>query len=180
MAREPWDTVDCLREETRFGAYSVLLKDVNGLNKSLRHALGLTDSDLYLEVHVPDSVEGSPTAVLGAFKQGAVELADFLISRHLTPRCLIGVTHQNVAMPARRFLNFRVMPGIPEEVVDLEKARRIDQGYGKTKRARNGAPRGPLCFCYQSYESFISFTETLRGAAESRYFPGGRSACQSD
>lgn len=162
MARATGDPLGCLREETRFGAYSVLLKDVNGLNKSLRHALGLTDSDLYLEVHVPDSVEGAPRAVLSAFKQGAVELADFLISKHLTPRCLIGVTHQNVAMPARRFLNFRVMPGIPEEVVDREKARRIDQGYGKTKRARSGIPRGPLCFCYQSYEAFLHFTETLR------------------
>jgi hypothetical protein len=162
MAREPEGSPGCLREETRFGAYSVLLKDVYGLNKSLRAALGLTDSDLYLEVHVPDSVEGVPSAVLGAFRQGAVELADFLISKRLTPRCLIGVTHQNVAMPARRFLNFRVMPGIPEEVVDEEKARRIDQGYGMTKRARSGIPRGPLCFCYQSYEAFLHFTETLR------------------
>ena len=104
---------------------------------------------------MPDSVEGVPRAVLGAFKEGAVELADFLINKRLKPRCLIGVTHQNVAMPARRFLNFRVMSGIPEEVVDREKARRIDQGYGKTKRARSGIPRGPLCFCYQSYEAFI-------------------------
>lgn len=173
MAGKLADPRGCLREETRFGAYSVLLKDVYGLNKSLRHALGLTDSDVYLEVHVPDSVEGVPRAVLGAFKRGAVELADFLINNHLTPRCLIGVTHQNVAMPARRFLNFCVMPGIPEEAVDREKATRIDQGYRMTKRARSGIPRGPLCLCYQSYESFISFTETLRGAAESRYFPGG-------
>jgi hypothetical protein len=132
------------------------------LSNSLRQGLGLADGDLYLEVHVPDSVEGAPTDVLGAFKQGAVELADFLIDNHLTPRCLIGVTHQNVAMPARRFLNFRVMPGIPEGVVDRDKATRIDQGYGKTKRARNGIPRGPLCFCYQSYEAFLNFTETLR------------------
>jgi hypothetical protein len=162
MGRAAGDRGDCLREETRFGAYSVQLKDVNGLNESLRHALGLTDSDLYLEVHVPDSVEGVPSAVLGAFKQGALQLADFLISERLTPKFLLGVTHQNVAMPARRFLNFRVMPGIPEDVVDGEKARRIDQGYGKTKRARSGIPRGPLCFCYQSYDAFLHFAETLR------------------
>lgn len=151
-----------LREETRFGAYSVLLKDVSRLDKLLRDALGLTDSDLYLEVHVPDSVEGTPRAVLGAFKQGAVDLADFLIAERVTPKCLIGVTHQNVALPARRFLNFRVMPGIPEDVVDRNKARRIDQGYGKTKRAQSGIPRGPLCFCYQSYEAFLQFTANLR------------------
>jgi hypothetical protein len=153
----------CLQEETRFGAYSVLLKRSNGLNESLRAGLGLTDSDLYLEVHVPDSVEGVPRAVLGASKEGAVELADFLINKRLSPRCLLGVPHQNLAMPALRFLNFRVVSGIPEEVVDREKARRIDRGYGKTKRARGGIPRGPLCFCYQSYEAFLHFTETLRG-----------------
>jgi len=161
MARTA-DRGDCLREETRFGAYSVLLKDVGGLSKSLRDALGLADRDQYIEVHVPDSVEGVPRAVLGAFKQGAVDLADFLLSRGLTPRCLIGVTHQNVAMPASRFLNFRVMRGIPDEVVDRAKTTRIDQGYEKTKRARSGIPRGPLCFCYQSYDAFLRFTETLR------------------
>ena len=118
MGRATGDPGDRLREETRFGAYSVRLKDVNGLNKSLRHALGLTDSDMYLEVHVPDSVEGVPSAVLGAFKQGALQLADFPNQRTLDSKCLLGVTHQNVAMPARRFLNFRVMPGIPEDVVE--------------------------------------------------------------
>ncbi len=112
---------------------------------------------------MPDSAEGVPRAVLEAFKEGAVELADFLINKRLSPRCLLGVTHQNVAMPARRFLNFRVVSEIPEEVVDREKARRIDQGYGKTKRTRGDIPRGPLCFCYQSYEAFLHFTETLRG-----------------
>jgi hypothetical protein len=163
MAVKLADPRGCLREETRFGAYSVLLRDAYDMNRSLRRALGLTVRDVYLEVHVPDSIEGVPRAVLGAFKRGAVELADFLISNHLTPRYLIGVTHQNVAIPARRFLNFRVMPGIPEELVNRDKASRIDQGYRMTKRARSGIPRGPLCLCYQSYESFISFTETLRG-----------------
>ena len=167
MTRQPRGALAYLQEETRFGAYSVLLKDGHGLNKSLRQAIGLTGRDSYLEVHVPDSVEGAPRAVLGAFKQGAVELADFLINNHLTPRCLIGVTHQNVATPARRFLNFRVLPGVPEKVVDREKAMRIDQGYLKTRRARSGVPRGPLCFCYQSYESFLRFTESLRSAPES-------------
>jgi len=152
----------CLEEETRFGAYSVVLKSGHRLNESLRAALGLAERDSYLEVHVPDSVEGVPRAVLGAFKDGAVELADFLINKRLRPSCLIGVTHQNVAMPARRFLNFRIMSGIPEEVVDQEKARRIDQGYMKTRRARDGLPRGPLCFCYQSYDAFLRFTETFR------------------
>jgi hypothetical protein len=138
------------------------LRSGSDLNESLREGLGLSGTDSYLEIHVPDSVKGTPRGVLGAFKDGAVELADFLINKRLNPRCLIGVTHQNVAMPARRFLNFRVMSGIPEEAVDREKARRIDQGYGKTKRARSGIPRGPLCFCYQSYEAFLHFTETLR------------------
>jgi hypothetical protein len=152
----------CLEEETRFGAYSVVLKSGHGLNESLREGLGLTNSDLYLEVHVPDPVEGAPRAVLGAFKDGAVELADFLINKRLNPKCLIGVTHRNVAAPARRFLNFRIISGIPEGMVDQEKARRIDRGYGKTKRARDGIPRGPLCFCYQSYEAFLHFTDILR------------------
>lgn len=160
-----WPSADAaanLREETRFGAYSVLLKDGACLDEPLRHALGLSERDLYLEVHVPDAVEGAPKAVLGAFKQGAVDLADFLIRNDLTPTCLVGVTHQNVAMPARRFLNFRVMPGLPPEVVGQDKASRIDLGYGKTKRARSGIPRGPLCLCYQTYESFLRFTESLR------------------
>jgi hypothetical protein len=156
-----------LQQETRFGAYSVLLRQGYGLNPALREAIGLSDHDSYIEVHVPDSVEGAPRLVLGAFKQGAVELADFLIRNRLTPRCLIGVTHQNVAMPARRFLNFRVMPGVPEEIVDQEKALRINQGYRKTKRAQSGVPRGPLCLCYQSYESFLRFTESLRASSES-------------
>lgn len=161
----------CLVEETRFGAYSVVLRSGHSLHESLREGLGLTDGDLYLEVHVPDSVEGLPRAVLAAFKDGAVELADFLINERVSPRYLIGVTHQNVATPARRFLNFRIMSGIPEEVVDGDKARRIDQGYGKTKRAREGIPRGPLCLCYQSYEAFLHFTGTLRRSAAT--LPGG-------
>jgi hypothetical protein len=164
------DSQSYLQKETRFGAYSVLLKDVHDLNHSLRRALGLKDNELYLEIHVPDAVDGAPREVLGAFKQGAVDLADFLISNQLTPRCLIGVTHQNVAMPARRFLNFRVLPGVPEEVIDREKARRIDQGYEKTRRARSGVDRGPLCFCYQSYDSFLRFTETLRRSGEANAF----------
>ena len=162
MDSEPERQRGYLEEETRFGAYSVVLRSGSDLNESLRQGLGLAGRDSYLEVHVPDPVKGTPRGVLGAFKDGAVELADFLIERRLSPRCLIGVTHQNVATPARRFLNFRVMSGIPEEVVDREKARRIDHGYGKTERARSGIPRGPLCLCYQSYEAFLHFTETLR------------------
>ncbi|MEX0800754.1 MAG: hypothetical protein WD379_06025 [Dehalococcoidia bacterium] len=151
-----------LEKETRFGAYSVVLRSGNDLNESLRQGLGLTGGDSYLEVHVPDSVKGTPRGVLGAFKDGAVELADYLIERRLSPRCLIGVTHQNVAMPARRFLNFQVLPGIPGDAVDKEKAKRIDRGYSETKRAKGGVARGPLCLCYQSYEAFLHFTETLR------------------
>jgi hypothetical protein len=153
---------NCLEEETKFGAYAVVLKSGRDLDESFRRSLGLTDEDIYLQVHVPDSVEGTPRAVLAAFKEGAVALADFLIEKRLSPRCLIGVTHQNVAAPARRFLNFQVISGIPEQAVDQEKAKRIDQGYGKTKRAQGGVPRGPLCLCYQSFEAFINFTEVLR------------------
>lgn len=152
-----------LKEETRFGAYSFVLRSGDDLKKSLREGLGLADGDLYLEVHIPDSVTGSVRAVLGAFKDGVVELADFLIEKRLSPKCLIGITHQNAAKPARRFLNFQVFSGIPEEALDQEKARRVDQGYSKTKRAEGGVPRGPLCLCYQSYESFMEFTEKLRG-----------------
>jgi hypothetical protein len=124
--------------------------------------LGLTDEDIYLELHVPDSVKGAPRAVLAAFKEGAVALADFLIEQRLSPRCLIGITHQNVAAPARRFLNFQVISGIPEQAVDQEKAKRINQGYSKTRRAQAGVPRGPFCLCYQSYEAFMNFTEGIR------------------
>lgn len=152
----------CLAEETKFGAYSVVLKSGRDLDESLRGGLGLTDEDTYLEVHVPDSVKGAPGAVLGAFKEGAVALADFLIEKRLSPRCLIGVTHQNVAAPARRFLNFHVVSGIPEQAVDRDKAKRINLGYSKTKRAQVGVPRGPLCLCYQSYEAFMDFTGSLR------------------
>jgi len=152
-----------LERETRFGAYSVLLRSGNDLNESLRAGLGLTEGDLYLEVHVPDSVTGAPRTVLGAFKEGVVELADFLIRERLSPKFLLGVTHQNVARPAQRFLNFQVLSGVPEEAVGLEKTRRVDQGFRKTRRAEDGIPRGPLCLCYQSYEAFMAFTERLRG-----------------
>jgi hypothetical protein len=153
----------CLEGETRFGAYSVALRPAGGLSDWVRKALGLADSDSYLEVHVPDSVTGGPSAVLSAFREGVVELADFLIERGLSPKCLIGLTHQNVARPAQKFLNFQVFAGIPDEAVDREKTRRIDRGYGLTKRAADGVPRGPLCLCYQSYESFMDFTNNLRG-----------------
>ena len=153
---------NCLEEETKFGAYSAVLKSGRDLDESIRGALGLTGEDTYLEVHVPDSVKGPPRAVLAAFKEGAIALADFLIEKRLSPRCLIGVTHQNVATPARRFLNFQVISGVPEQAVDQEKARRVDQGYSKTTRAQGGVPRGPLCLCYQSYEAFMDFTEGLR------------------
>jgi len=109
---------DCLEKETRFGAYSVVLKSAKGLNELLRMGLGLRTEDLYLEVHVPDSVKGAPRAVLGTFKKDALELADFLSEKRLKPRWLIGVTHQNVARPAQRFLNFQVISGIPDEAVD--------------------------------------------------------------
>jgi hypothetical protein len=153
---------DCLEEEIKFGAYSVVLKSGRRLDESFRRSLGLTDEDTYVEVHVPDSVNGAPRAVLGAFKEGAVALADFLIEKRLSPRCLIGVTHRNVAAPARRFLNFQVISGIPEQAVDRDKAKRVDQGYSKTKRAQGGVARGPLCLCYQTYEDFMEFTAGLR------------------
>jgi hypothetical protein len=162
-----------LSQERRFGAYSVLLRGVEDLNGALRDALGLTNSDAYLEVHVPESVEGTPRAVLGAFKQGAIELADFLVTSGLTPARLIGVTHQNVATPARRFLNFNVLSGIPEDAVDPEKTDRIERGYRATKRAKSGIGRGPLCFCYQSFESFLRFTEALRNQGQATAPAGG-------
>ncbi len=153
---------DCQVGEMRFGAYSVVLRGAGGLSQWVREALGMAEGDSYIEVHVPDSVTGGPRAVLGAFKDGVVELADFLIEKGLRPRCLIGLTHQNVARPAQRFLNFQVFTGIPDEAVDQEKTRRINRGYGLTKRAADGVPRGPLCLCYQSFESFMDFTATLR------------------
>lgn len=151
----------CLEKETRFGAYSVVLKSAKGLNELLRIGLGLRTEDQYLEVHVPDSVEGTPRAVLGTFKKGALELADFLSEKRLKPRWLIGVTHQNVARPARRFLNFRVISGIPDEAVDRDKTQRIAEGYGKTKRREGGVAQG-LYLCYQSYAAFMDFAESLR------------------
>ena len=110
---------DCLQRETRFGAYSVVMKSAQGLNELLRTGLGLGTEDMYLEVHVPDSVTGGPRAVLETFKTGALQLADFLREKRLKPGWLIGVTHQNVARPAERFLNFQVISGIPAEAVGL-------------------------------------------------------------
>ncbi len=150
-------------QEIRFGAYSVVLRNAHDLSEPLRAGLGLTAEDLYVELHVPDSVTGAPKAVLRAFKDGVVELSDFLIRERLRPKFLLGVTHENVARPAQRFLNFQVLSGIPEQAVDQEKARRVDQGFRKTRRAEDGIPRGPLCLCYQSYEAFMGFTERLRG-----------------
>ncbi|GAG30866.1 unnamed protein product, partial [marine sediment metagenome] len=72
-----------LEEETRFGAYSVVLKSGNDLREVVRQVLNLKDGDLYLEVHVPDSVKGAPDAVLRSFREGAVKLADFLIQKRL-------------------------------------------------------------------------------------------------
>lgn len=154
-----------LDKETRFGAYSVILRKGSELRESVRERLALKRDDTYLEVHVPDSVKGAPSAVLGSFKDGAVRLADFLIEKRLSPKCLIGVTHENVAKPARRFLNFLVISGIPEEEVDQDKTERVDEGYSMTRRAQDGEPRGPLCFCYQSMESFMEFTKRLRDSA---------------
>ena len=163
---------DCLETETRFGAYSVVLKSAKGLNELLRMGLGLRTEDMYLEVHVPDSVEGGPRAVLAAFKDGAVELADFLTEKQLKPRWLIGVTHQNVARPAQRFLNFQVISGIPGEAVEREKTQRIAEGYNKTKRQKSGAAQGALCLCYQSYAAFMAFAESLRGRQRAQRLVG--------
>ncbi len=159
---------DCLEKESRFGAYSVVLKSAKGLNGLLRTGLGLGAEDLYLEIHVPDSVEGAPRAVLATFKEGVVELADFLIEKRLKPRWLIGVTHQNVARPAQRFLNFQLISGIPEEAVDREKTLRIAEGYSKTKRREGGTAQGPLYLCYQSYAAFMDFAERLRGRQQAQ------------
>lgn len=154
-----------LSKETRFGAYSVVLRSGSDLPEPIRNWLTLTRDDSYLEVHVPDSVKGAPGAVLDSFKEGALKLADFLVEKGLSPKCLVGVTHRNVAKPASRFLNFTVISGIPEDAVDQQKAKRVDQGYAMTRRAREGAPRGPLCFCYQSLDSFMEFTRRLRDSA---------------
>ncbi len=162
---------DCLEEETRFGAYSVVLKSAKGLNELLRMGLGLRTEDLYLEVHVPDTIKGAPRAVLATFKKGAIELADVLSEKRLKPRWLIGVTHQNVARPAQRFLNFQVISGIPGDAVDREKAQRIADGYNKTKRQKGGAAQGALCLCYQSYAAFMDFAESLRGRQQAQRGP---------
>ena len=159
---------DRLERETRFGAYSVVLKSAEGLNESLRRGLGLGAEDLYLEVHVPDSVKGGPRAVLDTFKMGALELADFLREKRLKPGWLIGITHQNVARPAERFLNFQVISGIPAEAVSREKTQRIAEGYRKTKRREGGAAQGPLCLCYQSYAAFMEFADGLRGKQQAQ------------
>lgn len=164
---------DCLEEETRFGAYSVVMKGARGLDESLRKGLGLSTDDLYLEVHVPDSVEGSPRAVLAAFKEGALELADYLREKRLRPVWLIGVTHQNVAKPAQRFLNFQVISGIPDEAVDGDKTQRIAEGYNKTKRRKGGVAQGALCLCYQSYAAFMDFAESLRSKQRVQRGPAG-------
>ena len=164
---------DCLQRETRFGAYSVVLKSAEGLNELLRTGLGLGTEDMYLEVHVPDSVRGGPRAVLETFKKGALELADFLREKRLKPGWLIGVTHQNVARPAERFLNFQVISGIPAEAVNREKTQRIAEGYRKTKRREGGAAQGPLCLCYQSYTAFMDFAESLRGRQQAKRGPAG-------
>ena len=162
---------DCLEKETRFGAYSVVLKSAKGLNELLRTGLGLRTEDLYLEFHVPDSVKGAPRAVLATFKKGALELADFLSEKRLKPRWLIGVTHQNVARPAQRFLNFQVISGIPDEAVDREKTQRIAEGYSKTKRREGEVAQGPLCLCYQSYAAFMDFAESLRARQQAQRGP---------
>ena len=159
---------DRLEKETRFGAYSVVLKSTKGLNESLRRGLGMGTDDLYLEVHVPDSVKGGPRAVLETFKTGALELADFLREKRIKPGWLIGVTHQNVARPAERFLNFQVISGIPSETVNREKTQRIAEGYRQTKRREGGAPQGPLCLCYQSYTAFMEFADRLRGRQQAQ------------
>jgi hypothetical protein len=153
---------DRLETERRFGAYSVVIRSAKVLNELLRAGLGLSTEDVYLEVHVPESVTGAPRSVLGAFKTGIVELADFLSEKRLEPRWLIGVTHQNVARPAQRFLNFQVISGVPEEAVGSEKTRRIAQGYRQTKRSKGGSAEGPIYLCYQSYAAFMEFAESLR------------------
>ena len=154
---------DCLEEETRFGVYSVVMKSAKGLNELLRTGLGLGGEDMYLEVHVPEAVAGGPRAVLETFKMGALELADFLREKRLKPGWLIGVTHQNVARPAERFLNFQIISGIPAEAVNREKTQRIAEGYRQKKRREGGAEQGPICLCYQSYGAFMEFAEGLRG-----------------
>lgn len=162
---------DRLEKETRFGAYSVVLRSAKTLNESLRTGLGLAPEDEYLEVHVPDSVTGSPRAVLAAFKDGALELADFLNEKGLKPRWLLGVTHENVARPAQRFLNFQVLSGIPDEAVGHEKTRRVAEGYSKTRRKEAGAAQGVLCLCYQSYDAFMEFATSLRGRQQAQRGP---------
>ena len=164
---------DCLEEETRFGVYSVVMKSAKGLNELLRTGLGLGAEDTYLEVHVPDAVTGGPRAVIETFKTGALQLADFLREKRLKPGWLIGVTHQNVARPAERFLNFQVISGIPAEAVGREKTQRIAEGYRKTKRRKGGAAQGPLCLCYQSYAAFMEFAEGLRGKRRAQRAPPG-------
>ncbi len=164
---------DCLETETRFGAYSVVLKSAKGLNELLRTGLGLRTDDMYLEVHVPDSVTGAPRAVLATFKKGALDLADFLSEKRLKPKWLIGVTHQNVARPAQRFLNFQVISGIPDEAVGREKTQRIAEGYSKTNRREGVVAQGQLCLCYQSYAAFMDFAERLRGRQQAQRGPAG-------
>ena len=109
--------------------------------------------------------------MLETFKTGALELADFLREKRLKPGWLIGVTHQNVARPAERFLNFQVISGIPADAVNREKTQRIAEGYRKTKR--RGAAQGPLCLCYQSYAAFMDFAESLRGRQKAQRGPAG-------
>ena len=130
---------DCLEKEARFGAYSVVLKSAKDLHELLRMGLGLRTEDLYLEVHVPDSVKGAPRAVLATFKEGALELADFLSEMRIKPGWLIGVTHQNVARPAQRFLNFQ---GFPTKPWTARKRKGSLRGTTRPKDGKAGSRRG--------------------------------------
>ena len=75
--------------------------------------------------------------------------------------------------PAQRFLNFKLISGIPDEAVDREKTQRIAEGYSKTKRWEGGVAQGPLCLCYQSYADFMDFAEGLWGRQQAQRGPAG-------
>jgi hypothetical protein len=57
-----------LQTETSFGAYAVILRTGEQLPEPIREWLALKRNDIYLEVHVPNSVKGSPRRVLRSFR----------------------------------------------------------------------------------------------------------------
>ncbi len=124
------------------------------LPQRIRQSLDLGDDDSCLVMHLESKVErDTKREILLAFRDSFRKMASYLQEYRLTPRYVVGITHQRLVHAAKLF-GFRSLAVDPNELPDDE-IQRINNGYALTASYQKGEPVGDYLVCYQPLEVFL-------------------------